>query len=139
MTIGSDGEDQPGDVNDSRVATLSAEELARATFNRGPRGHCRSLAADRAGSRHQATPAWERPRRWAELWTELEARAKLDGRGLADLTADTAAQLMSLSAHIVRLDLHERFVGTLAYSGGRVRARSHDFDSADARLLELPR
>ena len=67
---------------------------------------------------------------WCELWTELEARAKLDGRGLADLSPDTAARLMSFHASIVRLSLIEGFVGTLAYLGGSVRPRSFDFDLA---------
>jgi phosphopantetheinyl transferase len=78
-----------------------------------------------------AAPERQRPRLWVELWTEVEARSKLDGRGLSDLNADSAALLMDIPAHVVPLDLGKGFIGCLAYTGAAATVRLFDVDPAD--------
>jgi 4'-phosphopantetheinyl transferase len=77
-------------------------------------------------------PAAARPRLWIELWTELEARAKLDGNGLADLNRDVAARLLGLPVFIEHVEVGDDWAGTLAYAGARARIRTFDFAEATA-------
>ncbi len=65
----------------------------------------------------RAAPAEVRNEEWVGLWTELEARAKLDGRGLADLDPISTAALLRLEMHVVRFGPAPGYIGTLAHGG----------------------
>lgn len=69
------------------------------------------VAAIRAGR------AEMRDEQWVGLWTEVEACAKLDGRGLAELDPPSAAALLDLDLQRVRFGPTHSHVGTLAYGG----------------------
>jgi 4'-phosphopantetheinyl transferase len=73
------------------------------------------VAAIRAGQ------AEMRDEHWVGLWTEVEACAKLDGRGLAELDPPSAAALLDRDLHLVRFGPTHGHVGTLAYTGNAAR------------------
>jgi 4'-phosphopantetheinyl transferase len=65
----------------------------------------------------RASPLEVRDEGWVGLWTEIEACAKVDGRGLTDLTTSTAAQLLDRDLHRVRFGPTLCHLATLAYDG----------------------
>jgi 4'-phosphopantetheinyl transferase len=67
----------------------------------------------------QVAPAGDRNERWLRLWTEVEAYAKLDGRGLLD--AESAEILMEAREHRVQFRPTPDHVATLIYSGDSAR------------------
>lgn len=74
------------------------------------------LPADRVAAIRAVVPE-ERDGAWLRLWTNLEASAKLDGRGLADLDPTTAAALLRLDAHRLPFRATATVEATLAYGG----------------------
>jgi 4'-phosphopantetheinyl transferase len=62
------------------------------------------------------------------LWTEVEACAKLDGRGLADLDPMAAAALLDWNLNLVRFQPTSGHVATLAYSGPPARLSYRAFE-----------
>lgn len=80
------------------------------------------VAAIRAGR------AEMRDEQWVELWTEVEACAKLDGRGLADLDPTSAAALLDPNLHVVRFGPTNEHVATLVYTGRAARLSYRAFE-----------
>jgi 4'-phosphopantetheinyl transferase len=62
------------------------------------------------------------------LWTEVEACAKVDGRGLADLDPIAAAALLDRNLNVVRFEPTSGHVATLAYSGPPARLSYRAFE-----------
>jgi 4'-phosphopantetheinyl transferase len=70
-------------------------------------------------ARIRAAPQREQDERWLRLWTEVEAFAKLDGRGLVD--ADSAAILLAAGGRSVQFRPTADHVATLVYGGQPAR------------------
>jgi 4'-phosphopantetheinyl transferase len=54
---------------------------------------------------------------WVLLWTEVEACAKLDGRGLGDLSPSSADTLLRQPGHRLHFRPDKNHVATLVYTG----------------------
>jgi 4'-phosphopantetheinyl transferase len=67
----------------------------------------------------RAAPEREQNERWLRLWTEVEAYAKLDGRGLVD--AESAEFLLEAREHRVQFRPTADHIATLIYSGQTAR------------------
>ncbi len=65
---------------------------------------------------------------WVGLWTEVEACAKLDGRGLAELDPPKAAALLDRDVHRVQFRPTNGHIGTLAYEGQGARVSYFAFE-----------
>jgi len=65
----------------------------------------------------RAGPVTRLAAEYVGLWTELEACAKVDGRGLADLDPTGATALLDRNLNVVRFRPTSAHVATLAYSG----------------------
>jgi phosphopantetheinyl transferase len=72
-----------------------------------------------------------RDEQWVGLWTEVEARTKLDGRGLAELDPTSAAALLDRDLHRVRFGPTRGHIGTLAYGGSPARVSYFAFEPPD--------
>jgi 4'-phosphopantetheinyl transferase len=75
-----------------------------------------------------------RDEQWVGLWTEVEACAKVDGRGIAELDPSSAAALLDQDLHRVRFGPTRGNVATLVYGGHAARVSYLTFESsADGR------
>lgn len=74
----------------------------------------------------RSTRTRDRDRGWVALWTEVEARAKMTGDGIGNLSPREAARLLAMPAIVALLIPSAGFLGTLAYNGppARLRIRS---------------
>jgi 4'-phosphopantetheinyl transferase len=76
-----------------------------------------------------AGPKREQDERWVRLWTEVEAYAKLDGRGLGD--AESAEVLLDAREHRVQFRPTADHIATLIYTGPTARVAYLRFDPAE--------
>jgi 4'-phosphopantetheinyl transferase len=67
--------------------------------------------------RIRTTPRERCSEEWLRLWTELEACAKLDGRGLGDLSPSSADTLLRQPGHRLHFRPDNDHVATLVYTG----------------------
>jgi 4'-phosphopantetheinyl transferase len=89
-------------------ALAAAVEIADVADRYLPAGR---VAAIRSGSLEAQA------QEWVGLWTEVEACAKLDGRGLAELDASTAAALLDRDVRRILFAPARDHVAALAYDG----------------------